>query len=324
MGNALKVVWAAPFVQTGESKVEIATRGILHRISISMDRIAGVPEIDHKTEHLVRNESSISISWPDSSRLLIDEPGDSYNDVMTAPDLISRYAAVNPHAEFTYNGTRYERTDPDFKKWNPDAATSAHWYTVETLRDLIAGYLVNERSGGKKRTVREFVSEFKGLSSTKKQAEVTGEWSRDYLHAFVTEGNDIDREFLRTLLERMKELSTPPKPTALGKIGEEHISQWLIGRGAAPGSVRYTCLPGSDDIFPHIVEVAFAVNTDDTATRQLFIGMNWSPALEVPGQSINEIIQQQRIDPADPVLFFVHIARPRFEFMDRGKTRIEL
>ena len=65
--------------------------------------------------------------------------------------------------------------------------TSAHWYTVETLRNLIAAYIAHGRNGGQPKTVRAFVSEFRGLSSTVKQKEVTAAWSgRAHLDDFVT------------------------------------------------------------------------------------------------------------------------------------------
>lgn len=335
MGNALKVVWAAPFVMTGECHADIATHGEIHRIDVAMDRIAGVPKIEHTTDAIVKNESFVSLSWRDSTGLLSPATIDSYKEgfftltrrshssEMTAEELISQYVAFNPHATFIYNGTRYERTDPDFKKWKPDAPISAHWYTAETLRDLIAGYIVNERAGGREKTVREFVSEFRGLSGTKKQAEITAEWRGAYLHDFIT-ADDIDPDFLSSLLLKMREGSTPPKPAMMGKIGEEHLSKWMIAHGATPESIHYACVSGIENDLPHVVEIAFAINTDDDASRQLFIGMNWSPTLGVPDQAIQDIIQQQRIDSSDPVLFLIHMARPRFEFMDRGKTRLEL
>ena len=199
MGNALKVIWAAPFVMTGKGSAEVATRGELHHIGVTMDRIAGVPKIEHTTEPIVKTESFMALEWSDSTSLLLHgESDDSYNGDFdsaiarisgesppTAGDLIAQYAAFNPHVTFVFNGERYERTTDEFSKWSPNAPTSAHWYTPETLRDLIAGYIVKERTGGRQKTVREFVSEFRGLSSTKKQKEVSADWSGADLHDFL-------------------------------------------------------------------------------------------------------------------------------------------
>src|SRR5262245_11420346 len=40
LGNALKCLWAAPFVVSGErGLVEVAARGVRHRVEVSLDRI---------------------------------------------------------------------------------------------------------------------------------------------------------------------------------------------------------------------------------------------------------------------------------------------
>ena len=63
--------------------------------------------------------------------------------------------------------------------------------------------------------MREFVSEFRGLSSTAKQTEATGDLKGVYLHDLVGDG-DIDMGRVEGLLEAMKRLSKAPKPAALG------------------------------------------------------------------------------------------------------------
>ena len=53
-------------------------------------------------------------------------------------------------------------------------------------------------------------------------------------------------------------------------------------------------------------------------------GLNWSPTLKVPVQELQSLLQEMRFDAQDPVTVFAHLARPRFEFTDRGKTRLAL
>jgi hypothetical protein len=44
----------------------------------------------------------------------------------------------------------------------------------------------------------------------------------------------------------------------------------------------------------------------------------------MPISESSSLIQKMRIDPHDPVTVVLHIARPRFEFTDHGKTRLQL
>jgi DNA topoisomerase VI subunit B len=324
MGNAMKVVYAAAFVDAGSGFVEVATRGKLHRIEIVLDRIAQRPDIKRFQEpSVVKIGTSVSIRWPDSSGLLMEPESDSYNPPPSAKELLAGFMAFNPHATFLLNGQRYERTDPSWKKWRPDNPTSPHWYTAETLRDLIAAYITKESSGGSAKTVREFVSEFRGLSATAKQKTVSGPWSGKYLSEFVTDG-DIDREFVRDLLKRMQGESSPPPPLALGPVGKAHLSRWMTAHGVSEKSIQYIRKVGVDDL-PFILEVAFGVNKDSRSTRRIVTGLNWSPVIGGdPDPTIRNAVAEARLDPHDPVTLLVHISRPRFAFADRGKTRLAL
>jgi DNA topoisomerase VI subunit B len=324
MGNALKVVYAASFVDCGQGYVEIAANGKLHRIEVTLDRIAGQPKIDHTTEpHFIKNGTFIKIYYPNSTRLLTDGEGDFYK-IMIGADLVNRYSAFNPHATFIYNGTRYEATDTNWKKWQPDMPTSPHWYDRETLRDLISGYLYKERQNGiRNKTVREFVSEFRGLSSIAKQKKVTESYSRAYLKDFVTD-DDVDPEFIENILQTMQAESKPPKPAILGIIGKEHLTEWMIRRNVEENTIKYVRKTGFDNL-PYVVEFAFGVKKDTDTFREVLTGLNWSPTVgDETDPTISTALQNARVDKHDPVIVIMHIARPRFEFMDRGKTRIEL
>ncbi len=46
LGNALKCVWAAPFVMDGQhGRVDVTVNGVCHRIDVQLDRIAQQPQI---------------------------------------------------------------------------------------------------------------------------------------------------------------------------------------------------------------------------------------------------------------------------------------
>lgn len=324
MGNALKVVWAAPFVATGKSLVEIETRGERHCIEVVLDRIAQRPEIRYTQETgIVKTGTFVKIRWTDSTRLLTEPYPDIYNPPPLARELVMGYSAFNPHAVFTLNGERFERTNTEWKKWRSDNPTSAHWYNEENLRDLVAAYIARERNGGREKTVREFVSEFKGLSGTAKQKQVTTQWTGKYLHDFIKNG-DVDPDFVSELLSSMKIGSTAPPPRVLGIIGEEHLAAWMTAHGVSKDSIRYRKKADNDGL-PYILEIAFGINQDDGSTRRILVGLNWSPVISGdPDPILRSAIAEARLDPHDPVTLVVHVARPRFDFADRGKTRVVL
>ena len=79
-------------------------------------------------------------------------------------------------------------------------------------------------SNGRDITIRELVSEFRGLSGTAKQKavlEATG-LSREPITCMVN-GNDLDRALVDRLLTAMKANSKPVKPAMLGIIGRDHF-----------------------------------------------------------------------------------------------------
>ncbi len=328
LGNALKVIWSAPFVAHGEhGLVEVWSRGFHHTVELSVDRIAQRPVVSHtaKEDGFVKNGTFVKIHWLElACSIEMVKDGDSYKDSdfpTMAKELVEGYAVFNPHVTFKLGDTTFEATNPNWKKWKPDEPTSAHWYTTETFRDLIAAYISQEREGGRVRTVRELVSEFRGLAGTAKQKEVTGDLSGVYLHDLVSNG-DIDMIRVEKLLEAMKGLSNPPKPAVLGVIGQDHLKNWMVKYAdISEKSIHYKKQMGIDGL-PHILEVAFGIRNE--GERRIISGLNWAPTLVLPSEEISSLLGQMRIDKQDPVTVVVHIARPRFEFVDRGKTRLEL
>jgi DNA topoisomerase VI subunit B len=331
MGNALKVVWAAPFVARGDyGRVEVWSRGLHHVVEASVDRLAQRPAIEHSAEEdgFVRNGAFVKVHWPEAASLLSQPGARVYipaigvlESVPSAGELIENYAAFNPHATFAFGGMMFEAAVPGWRKWRPGDPTSPHWYTPETLRDLVAAYIAG---GQKRRTVREFVSEFRGLSSTAKQKEVARELTGVYLADLVQNG-DVDMPTVQRLLADMQAAYRPPKPAALGVIGGEHVKAWMVRcAGVTEESTHYRKALGEDKGLPYVVEVGFGVCKGDHDGRRIVTGLNWSPALGFPVPLLQTVLGQMRVDPHDPVTLVVHLARPRFEFVDRGKTRLQL
>jgi DNA topoisomerase VI subunit B len=338
-GNALKTILAIPYVLAGgrEVMVEIESRGLKHRILVSTDAIARRPKIQHEAVEIVKSEGT-----------LVRVPGDSTcsngheESLRNLQNLILDYSLFNPHATFTVNGWRFGATTPGWRKWLPTDPTCAHWYDVERFEYLVASYVAAERDRDKKpRTVREFVSEFRGLSSTAKQSKVTdrSRLGRAYLHELVSNGK-LDRGTLARLLEVMKKESQPVRPEGLGVLGEDHFRRRIAADPKASGETfRYSRQKGFDARgLPYLVECAFAMVDGKSPLRGLHTGLNWSVPL---GQALQQsefnvddenvvagltaLLAGNRIDiERDPVCLAVHLACPRFNFLDRGKGSVSL
>ncbi len=334
LGNALKCIWAAPFVWTGErAVVEVAAQGLLHRVEVTLDRISQEPHLSPlKPTPTPTTGTVVKIHWPRIASLLNDPRPDLYNPLLTVGDLLTRYAAFNPHAAFTLDGAaglaEFQPSAPGWAKWRPTDPTSPHWYTAERLRALIAAYLSEERSDQRGRTVREFVSEFRGLSGSAKQkavtdaAGLTGAWLHD-----LVDGDDVAACHVARLLAAMQAESRPVKPDALGALGEAHLTDRLItSLYAAPDSVRYKKLQGEADGVPYVLEVAFGVYRAEYAgcPRTVAVGLNWTPTIRQPLVRLADMLGASHVDRRDPVAVVMHLACPRLEFTDRGKSALAL
>jgi DNA topoisomerase VI subunit B len=336
LGNALKCVWAAPFVVGGErGLVEVESYGIRHCIRVELDRLAQKPRIVHdRTEDAtVQIGASVKIHWPKLASL---ESEDDWGDLYRAGtfgeargQLIADFAAFNPHAAFILKTSDGEVSFPASSlgqpKWRGDAPTSPHWYRPEDLRDLIAAYLTAEK-GGPSKFVRDFVEEFAGLARTQtrktvlEQAGIAGT-----LRDLVVDG-DLPMGRIVALLDAMKRNSRPIKPAKLGIIGEDHIRAVLLARHVAPDSFKYLKAEGTgDDDLPYVIEVAYGIYEKAYRSdgRGLSKGLNCSPVFNVPTSEIREALAGCRIDGHDPVELFIHQTMPRFAFTGHGKGTFE-
>ena len=325
LGNALKVVWAAPFVESGKSGcVEVSARGVKHTIEVSLDRIRQAPAIEYATCQGGREVgTSFRVEWPELASILNHERNPYFYNPPSPAQLVEGFAGLNPHASFHLGECTYPASDPGWQKWRPDLPTSPHWYTPETLRALIAAYVGRDQDTGQARSVREFVSEFRGLSSTVKQKAVANGFSGVHLRDLVEDG-DIAMPHVEKLLAAMKGASRPVPPAMLGVIGKEHLTRWMeTFADVNPESVRYSRRAGEESGQPYVVEVAFGIR-GDTDERRLVLGLNWTPALGEAVPALRQVLSQMRIDPHDPVTVIVHLARPRFAFTGHGKGEIAL
>jgi DNA topoisomerase VI subunit B len=335
LGNALKCVWAAPYVKDSERGcIEIHTGGERHLIEVSLDRIAQKPEIRHtvQTVPIVKNGTFIKMHYPQIASSLSGE-NDYYSRKKTARDLVAEYSAFNPHATFTFfddddGDIQFGATSREWHKWRADAPTSPHWYTPERLRTLVAAYVSHERGADTARTVREMVAEFAGLSGSAKQKQVAQQagLSGATLQDLV-EGNDINVESVARLLSAMQDATRPIKPRLLGVLGEEHFRAHMAGcQHVAPDSIRYKKMEGLTGNMPFVLEMATGVFEQEYSDcgGKTSVGLNFSPALSNPMRQLRALLGEFRIDRDDPICVLVHLSRPRLDFEDTGKSSLQL
>jgi hypothetical protein len=196
------------------------------------------------------------------------------------------------------------------------------------LQALIAAYLTEERQGGRARTVRELVTEFHGLSGSVKPKRVldTAGFSRAYLHDLI-DRDDVALEPVKALLAAMQRESRPVKPAALGVLGEAHVQRYLATHyHAEPERLKYHKVESMADDLPFVLELACGCYTKDfeSLPQQNLVGVNWSPALKAPFPGLQLFLGEARVDSFDPVVVFVHLAMPRPDFTDRGKSTLTL
>ena len=276
-----------PFVLDGEEgRVDIVGDGTLNEITFAVDRIAQQPMAE--VARSGNTGSFVRVHWPLGTSCE-DEDEDSIltSRVSSIRSLVAMFGFLNPHLGLRFDGPddsfSSAATDPDWRKGTLSSPTSPHWYEPEHLERLIGAYITHDRlRGNRDRTAREFVSEFKGLTSTVKQqkavlAEV--DLARAPLAALVADDRDIDHALAARLLTAMKAHTTPVRPSLLGMIGKEHIKQRFEQVGILPNSFEYKKVESLDaDGLPQVTEVAFAARGDaEDEGRILVTGINWSP-----------------------------------------------
>jgi DNA topoisomerase VI subunit B len=315
--------------------VEVLARGVRHEIVCQPDRIRQKPEVTHEQHPApdVETGTTVRLHWPDSACSILEKAKRHFLQIAAA------YPLLNPHLTLTVDWFgephRTEATTPGWRKWLPSDPTCPHWYTPERFERLIRGYIADDadRKGRKaERTVRGLVAEFRGLSGTAKQKavlEATG-ITRTPLSGLV-KGRDLDRKAIARLLAAMQQHSKPVKPAALGVIGRDHLARRFEALGCDMKVFSYSKALGEEGGLPFVIETAFAMRAEEKEDegRVLVAGVNWSPGILNPfrelghmGRSLDEVLEEKRISRGDPIVLVLHMACPRVEYTDRGKSAI--
>jgi hypothetical protein len=197
----------------------------------------------------------------------------------------------------------------------------------------MAAHVSRDQDLGRDRTVREFITEFRGLSGTAKQKRVLEDsgTARTSLAKFL--GNGEAAPPVAHLLEAMQRHTRKVKPGDLGVIGRDHLFTRCTLAGVQEKTFRYKSVVGETaEGLPVVIETAFGWCPEAQPIRRIIAGANWSPGLGNPfrdfgreeGEGLERLLAEQRAAAREPIVFFVHLASPRIQFSDRGKTALIL
>jgi hypothetical protein len=325
-------------------RVDIAGGGVRHEITFAVDRIAQKPVADIRRRAGVGSE--VRASWPSGGASSGDVRHVLFlpTDALAADGLVEQrvddvralaegFAFLNPHLTITVvafgdDVLELSATDPCWQKWTPRAPTSPHWYEREHLERLISAKIAHDGGG----TVRDFLAEFRGLSSTGKRKAILGQLglAGQPLSCLLTgDGRDFDHARIAQLLNTMRAQTKPVSAKHLGVIGREHIATRFGGLGVVPESVEYKRIVNDDDDgLPQVIEVAFGVLENQEQVRRLVTGVNWSATWLNPFRDLGSlrgldaILEQREFGPDQPIALLIHVAHPRVTYTDRGKSTV--
>jgi DNA topoisomerase VI subunit B len=339
-GNALKTILAMGYVLDceGGGVTIIESRGVNHRIEFRVDHVNNEPKIIRTiAPSPVETGTRLTIQWPSKAGYLLENAAGHFKE------LVEAYAWLNPH--LTLRGIWFGRdfvnvkaTNPNWEKWRPRNPTSPHWYDQARLQRYIAAHVARDRDLGQERTVRAFVGEFRGLSSTAIQRKILTEvgCSHQSLASFF--GSErVNHAGIARLLEAMRARSKPVAPKLLGVIGREHLKQRFLAAGGNADTFRYELRKGITDGVPYVVEVAFGLHQSGlaqgavSASRKIVAGANWSAAIGNPfrrfgstGEGLDSTLAKVRANARQPVICALHLASAHIQYADRGKSSIIL
>ena len=353
-GNALKTIMPmATVIDPEHGQLTIDTLGKRHTIRCGCDPISQRAVVHHDVAELPKckkresrngtikqglfSGTSIRIEWgarPNDEWPFGDIDPHDDDFALQFRELVQGFAVFNPHLSLTLNWfneqTKWKAADANWSKWKPQKPTSAHWYELAHLERLIGAYVTHDREHGSDRLISDLVAEFDGLSGSQKRSKVLDDSGchRMKLSELVVAGR-LDSVRIERLLTAMQKHTRPVKAPRLGILGEDHLRARMLGMGVVPESFQYSRKVSKDGL-PWVLESAFGWKGDASRDwRTIISGANWSSSIKNPfrsfgatGQGLEAALSEMRASANEPVVFVLHLAHPRVEYTDRGKSSL--
>jgi len=104
----------------------------------------------------------------------------------------------------------------------------------------------------------------------------------------------------------------------------------FLANGVHTDTFKYKAVIGdTENGLPVVIKTAFGWCPKGVDSRRIVTGVNWSVALGNPfrsfgqtGDGLESQLTDLRAGRNEPIIFVLHLASPRIEFADRGKTAL--
>ena len=322
-GNALKTILAIPYVLTNKtSHLVIESRGVLHDIRVRVD--IDKPLIEHNRTEIVKI---------DGTKITVYTGIELESHKSEFLQIVLDFFRFSPHMSITTHGfyasdLNHHALIPDWQKWTPHEPTSPYWYSLENFRKLITAHIALSRDGGPDLTIREFIKQFRGLSSTQRQKFITDSIPNvRRLSNLVVNDHELDMSTISHLLSLIRQETKPVPPEMLGVIGEAHFQRFFND------PIKYHCIKHKGEV-PFVVEAAFGY-IECLERPEFSFGLNFSPAFSDPFDNvrlsdgkdkhdwgIHGLARCFELNYNDKVRLIVHVTHPCLTFNDKSKARI--
>lgn len=349
LGNALKCILGIPYALASEFKLELPT--VLIRVR-SMGKEYNICLNIQKLEELV----NCQITSRDIELKHGTEVSTVFfsrrKDLAVYLDSMRSYVLFNPYANIKVTlklpkpkGPYIEAYPATTRKPKKFAgASSVHWYTPSQFKQLVEAYIRSINAGERDLDLREYIKQFRGLTSDEKTALILKEIQAERRGIRLLSNLSGQNEAISQLCEAMNKHSYEPSPDVLGQIGRKQILNRIEQIYGEPRRFKYKRLKevykGKSCLVPFVLEVAIAILEHDIGLR-IHSGINHSPCLDNPFEGyhvewtdrkgkvqeasiMRGLLEKYKIDSKQPAIIVVHLICPNIEYQSYGKGKINM